>query len=212
MLNGAKDFCQVFMTDVRVPDADRVSEVDDGWTVGIRWLFHERSLASGSPYFTRPATQDRQPLRGTSTEDLVRIARELGVLGDARVRELLGEAHTLTMVGPELAQRIFQLIGRGEISDQAAAISRLFSGNARARGNTIGMEVAGPGAVAWAADQDEVGRLGIDYLTRQAGSIGGGTVEMARNVISERVLGMPRERTADREVAFRDVPRSAPSR
>ena len=59
MLNGAKDFCQVFMTDVRVPDIDRVSEIDDGWTVGIRWLFHERSLASGSPYATRPATVER---------------------------------------------------------------------------------------------------------------------------------------------------------
>jgi alkylation response protein AidB-like acyl-CoA dehydrogenase len=212
MLNGARDFCQVFMTDVRVPDTDRVSQVDDGWTVGIRWLFHERSLAAGSPYFTRPATQERVPLRGTSTEDLVRLAHELGVLAEPRVRELLGEAHTLSLVGPELAQRIFQLIGRGAISDQAAAVSRLYTGNARARNNTIGMEIAGPGAVAWSDDDAEVGQLGIDYLTRQAGSIGGGTVEMARNVISERVLGMPRERTADREVAFRDVPRSAPSR
>jgi alkylation response protein AidB-like acyl-CoA dehydrogenase len=212
MLNGAKDFCQVFMTDVRVPDVDRVSEVDDGWTVGIRWLFHERSLASGSPYFTRPATNDRTPLRGTSTDDLVRIAKAQGVLDDPRVRELLGEAHTLLLVGPELATRIFKLIGQGAISDQAAAVSRLFSGNSRARNNTIGMEIAGLGAMAWSDDDAEVGQLGIDYLTRQAGSIGGGTVEMARNVISERVLGMPRERTADREIAFRDVPRSAPSR
>ena len=47
---------------------------------------------------------------------------------------------------------------------------------------------------------------------RQAGSIGGGTTEMARNVISERVLGMPRERTLDRDVPFRDVPRSRPDR
>ena len=47
---------------------------------------------------------------------------------------------------------------------------------------------------------------------RQVSCIGGGTTEMARNVISERVLGMPRERSHDRDVAFRDVPRSATSR
>ncbi len=212
MLNGARDFCQVFMSDVRISDLDRVSQVDDGWTVGIRWLFHERSLAAGSPYATRPATQERVPLRGTSTEDLVRLAARAGLLDDPRVRDLLGEAHTLSLVGPELAQWIFYKIGKGLISDQAAAISRLYTGVARARNNTIGLEVAGPGAVAWSTEDADVGQLGIDYLTRQAGSIGGGTVEMARNVISERVLGMPRERTADRDVAFREVPRSAPSR
>ena len=42
MLNGSKEFCQEFLTDVMVPDTDRIGEVDDGWTVGIRWMFHER--------------------------------------------------------------------------------------------------------------------------------------------------------------------------
>jgi hypothetical protein len=53
---------------------------------------------------------------------------------------------------------------------------------------------------------------GIDFLMRQVGSIAGGTTEMSRNVLSERVLGMPREQTLDRGVPFRDVPRSAGSR
>ena len=51
MLNGSKEFCQEFMTDVRVPDSDRIGDVDDGWTVGIRWMFHERMLHN-SPYVT----------------------------------------------------------------------------------------------------------------------------------------------------------------
>ena len=51
MLNGSREFCQEFMTDVVVPDTDRVGEVDDGWTVGTRWMFHERMLYN-SPYVT----------------------------------------------------------------------------------------------------------------------------------------------------------------
>ena len=53
MLNGSREFCQEFMTDVIVPDSDRVGEVDDGWTVGTRWMFHERMLYTSS-YVTEP--------------------------------------------------------------------------------------------------------------------------------------------------------------
>ena len=53
MLNGSKEFCQEFMTDVRVPDSDRLGDVDDGWTVGTRWMFHERMLTN-SPLVTMP--------------------------------------------------------------------------------------------------------------------------------------------------------------
>ena len=53
---------------------------------------------------------------------------------------------------------------------------------------------------------------GADYLMRQVSCIGGGTTEMARNVISERVLGMPRERSQDKDVPFRDVPRGGSGR
>ena len=58
-------------------------------------------------------------------------------------------------------------------------------------------------------DDGELTHCGNDFLMRQTSCIGGGTTEMARNVISERVLGMPRERTLDRDVTFREVPRSS---
>src|SRR5262249_46040277 len=53
MINGSREFCQEFMTDVRVPDSDRVGEVDQGWTVGTRWMFHEKNaMGGGSPFVT----------------------------------------------------------------------------------------------------------------------------------------------------------------
>ena len=59
--------------------------------------------------------------------------------------------------------------------------------------------------------EGDLSNAGNDYLMRQVSCIGGGTTEMARNVISERVLGMPRERSMDRDVPFRDVPRGGSS-
>jgi hypothetical protein len=53
MLNGSREFCQEFLTDVHVPDTDRVGEVDQGWTVGTRWMFYEKSFGM-LPFVTRP--------------------------------------------------------------------------------------------------------------------------------------------------------------
>jgi hypothetical protein len=73
---------------------------------------------------------------------------------------------------------------------------------------TIGFELAGSDAVAWGDAEEDGIKPGIRFLMRQASCIGGGTTEMSRNVIGERVLGMPRDRSLDKDVLFKDVPRS----
>jgi alkylation response protein AidB-like acyl-CoA dehydrogenase len=203
MLNGAKDFCQEFLTDVRVPDSDRVGAVDDGWTVGTRWMFHERSLYS-SPYVTYPVGESSDRLDGSVLE----TARSAGRLDDPRVRDLIGEACVLDVVGTELGRRLVDGMRSGRISDQHAAIGRLYRGMSATRLATIKFEVADDAAAIWSDDDGATADVGHSYLMRQSSCIGGGTTEISRNVISERVLGMPREQMPDRDVPFRQVRRS----
>ena len=131
-----------------------------------------------------------------------------GRLDDPCVRDLVGEARMLELVDRALQRRIGEGIASGAMSDQAAAIGRLFSGcqSARIRHHRLRDRRGGrrrPGPTTTANSPTAV----RTSCMRQVSCIGGGTTEMARNVISERVLGMPRERTLDRDVAFRDVPR-----
>ncbi|ABW14094.1 acyl-CoA dehydrogenase domain protein [Parafrankia sp. EAN1pec] len=208
MLNGSTEFCQEFLTDVRVPDSDRIGDVDGGWTVGTRWMFHERMLFN-SPFVSIPVGTSPGEVGAAS---IVNVARDAGRFDDRCVRDLLGEAHMLELVGQTLRRRIGRGVAAGRISEQSAAITRLFAGVSSARKATIAFEIAGPAGAAWTADDGAAANCGDDFLMRQTSCIGGGTTEMARNVISERVLGMPRERTPDRDRPFRDVPRSASNR
>jgi alkylation response protein AidB-like acyl-CoA dehydrogenase len=205
MLNGNKEFCQEFLTDVRVPDSDRIGEVDGGWTVGVRWMFHERMLMNSS-LVTVPAGSRHS---GGSAPGLLDVARDSGRLDDPLARDLLGEARTLDLVSQHMSPRVAKLVTGGHMSDQAAAIGRLFLGVTNARTATINYEIAGGIGGAWTEDDGASADSGFAFLMRQTSCIGGGTTEMARNVISERVLGMPRERSHDPGLPFRDIPRSA---
>jgi alkylation response protein AidB-like acyl-CoA dehydrogenase len=203
MLNGFKDFCQEFLADVRIPDAWRVGEVDDGWTVGTRWMTHERMLYN-SPYVTIPMGSTQG---GTVASTTVDIARDAGRLDDPHARGLIGEALMLEMVESALERRVGKGIMTGVTSDQSAAVGRLFHGQVATRMTSITHELSGAAGAAWEDADGYTAETGDDFLMRQVTTIGGGTTEMARNVISERVLGMPRERTFDKDTPYRDVPK-----
>jgi alkylation response protein AidB-like acyl-CoA dehydrogenase len=210
MLNGSKEFCQEYMTDVRIPDTDRVGEVDGGWTVGTRWMYHERVLLS-SPFVTLPTGSSHA---GAGSGAMAQVAEALGKTDDPAAHALIGEARMLELVKFALQRRTADSMLAGKLSDQGAAVARLFTGWVGSRIYTLGFDLGGSVGAAWSDDDDEgsVKVIGEDFLMRQSACIGGGTLEMARNVVSERVLGMPRERTHDKDLPFREVPRGPSSR
>jgi alkylation response protein AidB-like acyl-CoA dehydrogenase len=97
----------------------------------------------------------------------------------------------------------------GAMPGSAGSLIKLFGADAVILRAEIGLQLAGADAVAWPASADTAGaRVGEYSLGRQGAALGGGSNEIQRNIISERLLGMPREAAADRDIPYRDVRRT----
>jgi hypothetical protein len=150
--------------------------------------------------------------RGAAAPDarLVELARAAGRVEQPVALDLIGEAYSLDQARRALGPRLAEAVRAGVMSDSSAALARLMSAVVGARIVDIGVELAGANAVATLPD-DPWADDAFSSLERQATAIGGGTVEMARNNIAERVLGMPREITHDKNLPYRDVPKGPPA-
>ena len=205
-VDGSLEFCQEFFDDVPIPAADVIGEVDDGWTVALRLLVHERdAVGGGSPYLSgRSGSHEASG----GDERLAQLVQARGVASDPHLRQLVAEATIRQMVGKQLVERISQGVATGKMAPPATSLLKLFSATAQMRRSEIGLQIAGAGAVTWPEDDDGAARgIGEYSLWRQGLSLGGGSNEIQRNIISERLLGMPREFAADKDVPYRDVKR-----
>lgn len=206
-VDGTEEFCQEFFDDVRIPASDVVGQVGEGWTVATALLGHERAaVGGGSPY-----TSGRLLLHaeGDAAGELVAMARALGRTGDAGVRRAVAQARVAETVHAQLVERVTSGLVSGALPPASGSLLKLSAATTTMRRSELALEIAGADAVVWPldGDGDAPGRsAGQGSLWRQALSLGGGSNEMQRNLIAERILGMPREATADRDVPYRDVP------
>jgi alkylation response protein AidB-like acyl-CoA dehydrogenase len=202
-VDGSAEFCEEFITDAVVPEVDIIGRENDGWTVATTLLAHEKNaVGGGSPYISGASALVE---RADPIGELVRLAGGAVAVADARVADLLGEAITLEQVRRHTIVSVSGQVARGELPTPASAILKLLDATNQMRSTDIAVELAGRSAASDTA-------LAGQYLMRQARCLAGGSNEIQRNIISERVLGMPREAAADRDAPFRELPSSRSSR
>ena len=203
MIIGEAEFCQEFFDDVALSEEDVIGEVDQGWPMAQTMLVFER----GGGVTDSAALEDSE---GAFAPDLVALARRLGKEKDPTVRQLIGRAHVNDTVERLLRQRIVDVVGSGTVNGAGfAAYGKLGAGLFGSERARLGMQIGGGGAITWEAGDAEAMSPAVDYLLGRIRAIAGGTNEMQRNAIGERVLDLPREPAVDVDKPFREIARNA---
>ncbi|HTQ18690.1 acyl-CoA dehydrogenase family protein [Mycobacterium sp.] len=207
-ITGEAEFNEVFLTDVRVPDANRLGAEGGGWRVATTTLNNERvAIGAGS----------RAPREGGHIGKVTAAWRNNSALRDPAMHDelmrLWVEAEVLRLTGERLRQ-LAQKDRAGQPGPEGAGMKVAFATLAQA---ISGFEIELNGEAGLRYDDwtmrrpetvDLVGReAGYRYLRARGNSIEGGTSEILRNTISERILGLPGEHRVDKDVAFKDLER-----
>jgi alkylation response protein AidB-like acyl-CoA dehydrogenase len=209
-LNGNEEFCEEFLDDVEVPVSNVIGEINGGWAVASRQLVHERNSVGGGSQYVSGGSRAGVTRQGDAAAALADLARRTGQASDPRARELVAESLVLSRVQEQLIDRVVTGMRTGALPPTAGSIIRLFGGMSTVRRAEITLDLAGANAVTAPAPGGPGGHpgdpaIGVQFIYRQSSCLGGGSTEMARNIISERILGMPREYAADRDVPFSQV-------
>jgi alkylation response protein AidB-like acyl-CoA dehydrogenase len=200
-INGSREFCQEFFDSVRVPDINCIGEVNAGWTVTGTLLVFERGAG-------RPGTPENPDGPGEIDGGLLKLAERAGRKDDALVIDALVRAHCGDYVVRQLKARIETMVSLGKVSPGVAAYGKLAVSQQAASKARIGMEIGGDATVAWdpGLALDACGaEAATEFMGSKALAIAGGTEQMQRNGIAERVLGLPREPAADLDVGFDEM-------
>ncbi|MDX6429887.1 MAG: hypothetical protein QOE54_2253 [Streptosporangiaceae bacterium] len=193
-INGEAEFNEVFLTDVGVPDERVLGLVDGGWQVAMTTLSSERLMMGG----TRG---------GIGFDDLLEMARQRGRAGDPVTRQGLAAVYTDSEIIRFLGMRVQAAAASGEDAGAAANVMKLFTAQYLKRLGEVAMAVEGASGLLDGADAPASGAWQKHLLTSPSIRIAGGSDEVQRTIIGERVLGLPPEPRVDKNVPFREMPR-----
>jgi alkylation response protein AidB-like acyl-CoA dehydrogenase len=196
-IDGRAHFNEVFLDDVRLPADAVVGEVDDGWRVTLDMLANER-VAIG-------AGGSSQSLSSDGFGSVLRLARAHHCAEDLVVRQELTELYVLERILALLGMRIREALVAGRAPGPEGSVAKLAATILGKRSASVGMAIAGAGSLAWSEGDENGGDAAAAFLFAPMLGIAGGTTEIQKNIIGERVLGLPKDPAVDKDVPFRDL-------
>jgi alkylation response protein AidB-like acyl-CoA dehydrogenase len=197
-IGGDVDFNEVFLEDAVVPDAQRVGDVGDGWKVANATLSGERQMVSGAG----SGGVDR--IGGLGIDHALELARRSGRAADPVVRQELMRLLTEERIRDWTNQRVRAQVKAARSPGPESSIGKVHQGGLNQRVQLLTTALLGLGAMAW--EGESMPREVRGMLRSRANTIEGGTTEINKNVVGERVLGLPREPDPWRTAPWRETP------
>lgn len=195
--NGNSGFNEVYFTDVRIPDSQRLGAVGQGWEVSLTTLMNERlSIGSGmSTYFP----------------ELFRFCMEAEIDGrpaveDTAVRSRLAQFAVRQSGLRYTGMRAITSLSKGETPGPENSIGKLVAGATMQELAMFALDLQGQSGVVYDSDRPQNGRFQAILMRSPATRIEGGSDEILRNIIGERVLGLPSDIRVDKNIPFNAIP------
>jgi alkylation response protein AidB-like acyl-CoA dehydrogenase len=201
-MTGSAEFNEVYLTDVRIPDGRRVGDVNDGWRCARTTLANERDTIAGLQL-------DMTSVLGGVRKDLWQSFLD-GVRDrtDGVTRQRLAGIYTEQRLKDVTLARANAARLRGQQPGAEGSVNKVFNAEFNQRRAALAMNAAGVSSIAWEPGDAAASSRVATFLRSRANTIEGGTSEVLRSQVAERVLGLPREPEVDRGIAWKDVKRS----
>ncbi len=207
--NGsAGEFCQEFFDDVTLPVGNLIGEPNNGWAIAQTLLFHERNAVGGIGYgYLGARSGGGGGGSGVLAPDTLAAEARTRRLG-AAAGSLVADAYIGSVIGPLTSARIMTGMRLGTHKGHWGSLSKLQGALSNHEAARTGLAVLGADGVIWDGDEVRLDNPGTSWLGARGGTLAGGSNEMQRNIVSERLLGLPREPSFDRDVPFSEVQRN----
>jgi len=201
-MTGSSEFNEVFLTDVRIPDQNRVGDVGDGWRCARTTLMNERVALAGISLDPVSFTG------GVRRDPWLSYLEGIPDRSDPIVRQRLAQFYIESEVKEITAFRANSARLRGQQPGPEGAVNKVFNAEFNQRRSSFAVDANGVSAVAWLPGDRASEARATTFLRARANTIEGGTSEVLRNQMAERILGLPRDVEVDKDVAWADVKRS----